>query len=98
MTLLFRTLSCILLLSGTSAFASPLMSKAQFEDYSVSYQCINIKFHDDLDKREGQLISLEEKFGLNDDNFDAFDELITKYENDEALLNRIRQRVSQSCN
>ncbi len=80
-----------------SAWAEPLLSKAQYEDYSVLYQCAQLKYHDDLNKKESELLKIEEKFGINDDNFDEFDELITEYEEDEALLERIRVRVSKEC-
>jgi hypothetical protein len=79
------------------SFAQPLMSKVQYEDYSVLYQCAEINFHKDLNKKESELIRIEDKFGLTDDNFDAFDELITEYERDDSLLDNIRLRVSKEC-
>jgi len=85
------------LLLATASWSEPLMSKAQYEQYSVLYRCAQIQHHDDLDKQESELIAIEKKFGLNDDNFDAFDELITEYERDEALLERIRVRVKKEC-
>jgi len=77
--------------------AAPLMTKTQYADYSVQYQCANLKFHNDLEKKETELIRIEKQFGLNDDNFDAFDELITEYERDSSLLDSIRDRTSKEC-
>jgi len=79
------------------ALAQPLMTKTQYTDYSVSYQCAEVNFHDDLSKKEEELIRIEDKYGLNDDNFDAFDDLITEYERDDALLDNVRDRVSKEC-
>ena len=73
------------------------MTKAQYADYSVLYQCAEINFHQDLTKKESELIRIEEKFGLNDDNFDAFDELITEYERDDTLLDTVRERITKEC-
>lgn len=73
------------------------MTKAQYADYSVQYQCADINFHNDMNKKEAELIRIENSFGLNDDNFDAFDDLITKYERDDALLDTIRSRSKTEC-
>ena len=88
-------LSIILISSYVSA--EPLMSKPQYADYSVLYQCAGINFHQDLAKKEDELIRIENKFGLTDDNFDAFDDLVTEYERDDELLNNIRERVITEC-
>jgi hypothetical protein len=79
------------------SWAEALMTKAQYADYSVQYQCADINFHNDMEKKEAELIRIENSFGLNDDNFDAFDELITEYERDDALLNSIRSRTNTEC-
>lgn len=73
------------------------MSKAQFADYSVRYQCAELKFHDDLAKKEQILMALEKDFGINDETFDAFDELIPEFEKDDDLLDSIRDRVQKEC-
>ena len=73
------------------------MTKNQFANYSVLYQCAEILFHTDLEKKEAELIRIEEVFGLNDDNFDEFDELITEYERDDSLLDAIRGRAATEC-
>lgn len=91
------TITATLILSTSSAFAEPLMSKAQYADYSVAYQCAQIQYHNDLNKQEEQLIKIEDKYGLTDDNFDEFDELVTEYERDDSLLDDIRVRVSSEC-
>jgi len=79
------------------AWAQALMSKSEYADYSVLYQCAEIKFHQDLGKKEDELIRIEAKFNLNDDNFEIFDDLITEYERDDSLLDNIRERVSKEC-
>ena len=93
--------SFVILFSSTvfinMAFAEPFMSKAQYEDYSVRYQCAGIRYHDDLAKKEALLLKLEEDFGISDDTFDEFDELIPAYEKDNNLLNTIRARVNKEC-
>jgi len=94
---LINMLSFLLVLLSSQIQAAPLMTKTQYADYSVLYQCANIKFHDDLNKKEAELIRIEKKFGLNDDNFDAFDELITEYERDRSLLDNIRDRTGKEC-
>ena len=94
---LTKTLSISLLLITSAVSAEPFMSKAQYSDYSVLYQCANIKFHDDLEQKEDALMTIENRFGINDDTFDAFDELITEYERDDALLDTIRGRAATEC-
>lgn len=93
------SLCLTVLLSAMSAHSSAneLMSKEQYADYSVLYQCAEISFHNDLSKKEAELIRIEDKYGLTDDNFDAFDELVTSYERDDNLLDTIRERVSKEC-
>jgi len=94
---LTHALSISLIVLSTNTWAQPLMNKIQFSDYSVLYQCADIKYSGDMEKKEAELIRIEERFGLNDDNFDAFDELITEYERDDTLLDNIRLRVSKEC-
>jgi len=93
---IFSTALTIFLLSSQT-WAEPLMSKAQYADYSVLYQCAEVNYHNDLAKKESELLRIEEIFGLNDDNFDSFDDLITEYERDDTLLDNIRERVSKEC-
>lgn len=80
-----------------NALAEKLMTKAQYMDYSVQYRCIELKHHGDMDKKETALIKLDEAYNLNDDNFDAFDELITEYERDSTLLETVAERVKSEC-
>lgn len=84
-------------LLATFASAAPIMTKQQYADYSVLYRCAEQKFHDDLEKKESELIRIEKQFGLNDDNFDAFDELVTEYERDDQLLEDISIRAKEEC-
>lgn len=92
------TLGLIVSTLTTSVFASPVMTKAQYADYSVLYRCAEQKFHDDLEKKEAELIRIEDKFGLTDDNFDEFDELVTLYEKDDKYLEKISLRAQVECN
>lgn len=73
------------------------MTKSEYEDYSVKYRCIEVKYVQDLDAKETALAELEGLYKLNDDNFEAFDELMRGYEKDAALLDRIRDRVQKEC-
>jgi hypothetical protein len=84
------------LLPGTS-FAEPFLSKAQYEDYSVRYQCAELRYHNDLAKKEEIVIKLEEEFGITEDTFEALDELIPVYEKDDDLLDNVRLRVQKEC-
>lgn len=94
-------LSLVFFLSGSFfsnlLMADAFMTKAQYEDYSVGYQCAQLKFHDDLTKQEEVIIKLEQDFGITDDTFEAFDELIPVYERDNDLLDNIRNRVKKEC-
>ncbi len=92
-----RFLLPLVLLSVTAAHAEPLMTKAQYEDYSVRYQCIEMEHVHDLNAKEEALIALEQKYNLSDDTFDAFDELVSEYERDDELLDRIITRVREEC-
>jgi hypothetical protein len=91
------TLSLSLMVLSSQSWADALMTKDQYADYSVQYQCADINFHDDMGKKEAELLRIENSFGLNDDNFDAFDELITEYERDDTLLDKIRSRAKTEC-
>jgi hypothetical protein len=51
----------------------------------------------DLKAKEAALSELEQAFHLNEDNFEEFDQLITEYERDDQLLDRIRSRVLTDC-
>ena len=82
---------------ATTAQADPFISKAQYEDYSVRYQCAELRYHDDLAKKEDIVLKLEEDFGITDETFDEFDELIPVYEKDDKLLDNVRARVSKEC-
>lgn len=98
-TITFSLLSTLMLgfISATAVHAEPLMTKAQYQDYSVQYRCAEKRFHDDLNKKEAELVRIENDFGLNDDNFDEFDELVTEYERDDTLLDEVNRRVETEC-
>jgi hypothetical protein len=98
----FTTIFSLVVLFSSSLLSSPsfaeaFINKAQYEDYSVRYQCAVLRFHDDLAKKEEILLKLEEDFGITDDTFDEFDELIPVYEKDNKLLDNVRARVSKEC-
>lgn len=95
-TSLLSAVSFVLLISG-QVHADELMTKAQYADYSVRYQCAQLRHHDDLTKQGEAILKIENDFGLNEDNFEAFDELVQTYEKDDALLDEIRARVSKEC-
>tara|TARA_B100000446_G_C10407567_1_gene289815 strand:+ start:80 stop:403 length:324 start_codon:yes stop_codon:yes gene_type:complete len=84
-------------LLSTTAYSEAFISKAQYEDYSVRYQCAELRFHDDLAKKETIVLQLEEDFGITEDTFDEFDELIPVYEKDDNLLDKVRTRVQTEC-
>ena len=86
-----------LFMTASNANAEPLMTKSQYADYSVQYRCAEQLYHHDLTKKEEELIRIEDAFGLNDDNFDEFDELITEYERDDSLLDSIALRAQTEC-
>jgi len=92
----FVVLFSMLLFSSVS-LSNELMSKEQYTDYSVRYQCAKLRFHDDLAKQEQEILNLETDFGLTDENFEAFDELVQQYEKDNDLLDDIRARVTKEC-
>jgi len=94
---LTKLLSISLVVLSSQSWADALMTKDQYADYSVLYQCADINFHNNLAKKEAELMRIEDSYGLTDDNFDAFDELITEYERDDVLLDTIRERTRTEC-
>ena len=98
---LISVFSLVVIFSSTllpsTSFAEPFISKTQYEDYSVRYQCAELLFHDDLAKKEELLLKLEADFGITDETFEAFDELIPIYEKDDSLLDNVRYRVQKEC-
>ena len=84
-------------LSSSPSFADAFINKAQYEDYSVRYQCAELLYHGDLAKKEAIVLKLEEEFGITDETFEAFDELIPVYEKDDDLLDNVRSRVKKEC-
>ncbi len=90
-------LSLLLSTTGISYAADPIMTKSAYEDYSVKYRCIEVQHVQDIEAKETALSELEAKYNLNDDNYEAFDELIRTYEQDDTLLNTIRDRVQNEC-
>lgn len=93
--------SLVVFFSGTllsnALHAEPFMTKTQYEDYSVLYQCAEQRFHDDLAKKEEVVLKLEDEYGINDDTFEAFDALIPEFEQDGSLLDNVRARVKKEC-
>lgn len=96
----FRLMTCSLLLSlaGVSHATDPIMTKDQFEDFTVKYRCIEIQHERDIGATETALAELQAQYGLNETNYDAFGELSETYQKDNSLQNRIRERVMTQCN
>lgn len=89
---------CLFLVTiAPTAWAAPLMTKAQYEDYSVLFLCTGIKTYGDLSAKNAEQSSIDAKFGVNDDNYEAFEKLIVEYEQDGELLERIRDRLNKEC-
>jgi len=86
-----------LVVLSNQVWAEPLMTKSQFADYSVLYLCAEHKYYNNIDKKEAELLRIEDKYGLNDSNFDALGALFTEYERDDVLLDGIRDRAKNEC-
>ena len=82
---------------ASTAWANPVMTKKQYEDYSVLYHCMEIKGFESLDAKNAEQLRIDKMFGLTDDNYESFEQLITEYEADADLLERIRVRANKEC-
>jgi hypothetical protein len=90
-------LGLLLALSASVVFAAPVMTKAQYEDYSVLYHCTEIKVFDDLKDKSAEQQGIDKQFGVSEENYPEFEQLIDAYEKDSALLDRVRDRVNKEC-
>lgn len=84
----------ILLSTGAAALD---MSKQQFIDYSAQQHCLNQKLWDQPAKLESELMALEEKFGVSEDDLDALDALTAKYNADPAIQTQVEEKARVLC-
>lgn len=80
----------------TSALALD-MSQQQFIDYSAEQHCLNQKLWDQPAKLEEELINLEEKYGISEDDLDALDALTAKYNADATIQPKIEEKARTLC-
>lgn len=73
------------------------MSQQQFIDYSAEQHCLNQKLWDQPAQLEAELIKLEEKFGISEDDLDALDELTAKYNADATIQPQIEEKALVLC-
>jgi hypothetical protein len=83
---------------ANAAWAAPVMTKKQYEDYSVLAYCMEVKSFESLDAKNAEQLRIDKMFGLNDENYESFEALTAEYETDADLLDRIRARASKECN
>jgi hypothetical protein len=90
------TFAAALTLLPASALALD-MSQQQFIDYSAEQHCLNQKLWDQPAQLEAELIKLEEKFGISEDDLDALDELTAKYNADPTIQPQIEEKALTLC-
>jgi HPt (histidine-containing phosphotransfer) domain-containing protein len=73
------------------------MSQQQFIDYSAEQHCLNQKLWDQPAKLEEELMALEEKFGITEDDLDALDALTAKYNADPSIQPQIEEKARTLC-
>lgn len=91
------TSTILTLAVASAAWAGPVMTKKQYEDYSVLYHCMEIKSFESLDAKNAEQLRIDKMFGLTDENYESFEALIAEYESDADLLERIRVRANKEC-
>ncbi|MCC1495866.1 hypothetical protein [Alcanivorax sp. 1008] len=90
------TFAAALTLLPASALALD-MSQQQFIDYSAEQHCLNQKLWDQPAQLEAELIKLEEKYGISEDDLDALDELTAKYNADATIQPQIEEKALALC-
>lgn len=90
------TFAAALILLPASALALD-MSEQQFIDYSAEQHCLNQKLWDQPAKLEEELMALEEKFGITEDDLDALDALTAKYNADATIQPQIEEKARALC-
>jgi HPt (histidine-containing phosphotransfer) domain-containing protein len=93
---LATTVAAALALLPASALALK-MDQQQFIDYSAEQHCLNQKLWDQPDKLEKELVKLEKKFGIRDNDLDALDELTAKYNSDTVVQQQIEEKARTLC-
>ena len=73
------------------------MNQQQFIDYSAEQHCLNQKLWDQPDKLETELMALEKKFGISEDDLDALDALTAKYNADASIQPKIEEKARTLC-
>ena len=73
------------------------MDEAQFVDYSAEQHCLNQQYWDQPATLEAELIKLEEKYGIGEDDLDALDALTARYNADADIQSRIEARARTLC-
>ena len=73
------------------------MSQQQFIDYSAAQHCLTKKLWDQPAKLEAELIALEEKYGISEDDLDALDTLTAKYNADPSIQPQIEEKARALC-
>ena len=73
------------------------MSQQQFIDYSAEQHCLNQKLWDQPAKLEEELITLEEKYGISEDDLDALDALTAKNNADVSIQPKIEEKARALC-
>lgn len=93
---LATTFAAALALLPASALALD-MSQEQFIEYSAEQHCLNQKLWDQPAKLEEELMALEEKYGVTEDDLDALDALTAKYNADPSIQPKIEEKARALC-
>ena len=94
-TLVAAIAAAVTLLPGNALALD--MSQQQFIDYSAEQHCLNQKLWDQPAKLEAELIALEEKYGISEDDLDALDTLTAKYNADPSIQPQIEEKARALC-
>ncbi|MCB1835994.1 MAG: hypothetical protein KDH99_00120 [Alcanivoracaceae bacterium] len=73
------------------------MDEARFVEYSARQHCLNQTLWDQPAKLEEALVTLEQEFGIGEDDLDALDELTARYQADAAVTGQIEARARELC-
>ncbi len=93
---LVTNFAAALILLPASALALD-MSQQQFIEYSAEQHCLNQKLWDQPEKLESELIKLEEKYGISEDDLDALDALTAKNNADASIQPQIEEKARTLC-
>ena len=90
-------LTTALLCIGAPVGAEPLMDRAQYIDYSAQQHCINQQYWDQPAKQEEELLALEKKLGISEEDYTALDDLAISYGADAEVQEAIEARAREIC-